>query len=100
MGGSKDGEQNGGGANAFNLLMTLLSTEHLQATSATMPDADPEHAEQVRAMKASLREQIGATSGMAEPPAAKPVAPAAAAPKPPTPPASADMAQPGDETKI
>ena len=74
MGGGGDGEGDGGGANAFNLLMTLLATEKLSATGVT-GQVDPEQAEAVRAIKASLREQIA-------PPAAGKPAPHPAAPKP------------------
>ena len=72
MGGGGDGEGDGGGANAFNLLMTLLSTEKLQATSAPAP-ADPDQAESVRAIKAAIREQMTAES--AARPASRPAAP-------------------------
>jgi len=74
MGGGGEGERDGGGANAFNLLMTLLSTEKLQATGAAAP-IDPEQAESVRAIKAAIREQM--TAEAADKPASK------AAPKPP-----------------
>ena len=74
MGSGGEGDGDGGGANAFNLLMTLLATEKLVATG--VPGAvDPDQAEAVRAIKASLREQI------APPTVAKP-APRPAAPKP------------------
>lgn len=59
MGGDGDGDgSNGGGANAFNLLMTLLSTEKLQATGVS--EADPEQTEAVRAIKTAIREQMAA----------------------------------------
>lgn len=57
MGGGGTEGENGGGANAFNLLMTLLSTEKLQATGVTAP-VDPEQAESVRAIKTAIREQM------------------------------------------
>ena len=56
MGGGEEGEQ-GGGANAFNLLMTLLSTEKLQSTDP-LAAPDPQQAEAVRAIKDSIREQM------------------------------------------
>jgi len=56
MGG--DGEDGAaGGTNAFSLLMAMLSTEKLVATtSASQAEADPAQAEMVRAIKASLRD--------------------------------------------
>ena len=73
MGGGGTEGENGGGANAFNLLMTLLSTEKLQATGATAP-VDPEQAESVRAIKTAIRDQmmsenLSATLDVATPPA-------------------------------
>ena len=56
MGGGSDSQGEGGGANAFNLLMTLLATDKLQATG--VPEADPEQAEAVRAIKTAIREQM------------------------------------------
>jgi uncharacterized membrane protein YqiK len=78
MGGGGEGEGDGGGANAFNLLMTLLSTEKLVATGA--PTAvDPDQAESVRAIKTAIREQM--TADAAPRPAPKAAAPTTA-PKP------------------
>lgn len=71
MGGGTDGEGEGGGANAFNLLMTLLATEKLQATGAPAP-TDPDQAESVRSIKAAIREQI--TAEAASKPVSKPSA--------------------------
>lgn len=63
MGGSGGGDgEAGGGANAFNLLMTLLSTEKLKATGAPAP-ADPEQAQAVRTIKASIRDKMTPTGG-------------------------------------
>jgi uncharacterized membrane protein YqiK len=63
MGGGAEGEGDGGGANAFNLLMTLLSTEKLQATGAPAP-VDPDQAESVRAIKSAIREQMTAEANV------------------------------------
>jgi len=59
MGGGEQGDGEGGGANAFNLLMTLLSTEKL-AAAGSLSEPDPEQAESVRAIKAAIREQMSA----------------------------------------
>jgi len=76
MGGDGGGDgNNGGGANAFNLLMTLLSTEKLQATGVA--EADPEQAEAVRAIKTAIREQMA----VERTPASAPVAAAKKTPK-------------------
>jgi uncharacterized membrane protein YqiK len=62
MGGQSYGENDsGGGANAFNLLMTLLSTEKLQAVGG-VSEVDPEQTEAVRTIKASIRDKM-ASSG-------------------------------------
>jgi uncharacterized membrane protein YqiK len=85
MGGGEGEGEGGGGANAFNLLMTLLATDKLSTTGVT-PTSDPEQAEAVRAIKASLREQIA-------PPAAPEPTPKPAAHKqapPAEPPADAE----------
>jgi uncharacterized membrane protein YqiK len=88
-GGGEDG-QNGGGANAFNLLMTLLSTEKLQATGAT-GEVDAVQAESIRAIKASIRDQMSPNTRptAATKPASSP-APAPSAPAPMAPPAGGD----------
>ncbi len=72
MGGGAEGEGDGGGANAFNLLMTLLSTEKLQATGAPAA-VDPDQAESVRAIKSAIREQMTAEANIK--PTPKPAAP-------------------------
>jgi uncharacterized membrane protein YqiK len=88
MGGGAEGEGDGGGANAFNLLMTLLSTEKLQATG--VPAAvDPDQAESVRAIKSAIREQMTAETNIKATP--KP-----AAPKPE--PAKREAPEPAAET--
>ena len=71
MGGGGEGEGDGGGANAFNLLMTLLATEKLTPTGV-VPAADPDQAEAVRAIKASLRDQLASTAPNAPAPAIAP----------------------------
>ena len=60
MGSGGDGERDGG-ANAFNLLMTLLSTEKLQTTGVAAP-IDPEQAASVHAIKAAIRERMATES--------------------------------------
>lgn len=73
-GGADSGGESGGGANAFNLLMTLLATDKLQSTG--VPASDPEQAEAVRTIKASIREQMTTerSSGVAPPSGSRPVA--------------------------
>ena len=51
------GEGEGGGANAFGLLMTMLATERLQSVGDLAP-VDPEQAEAAQAIRASIRDQI------------------------------------------
>jgi len=80
MGGGGEGEGDGGGANAFNLLMTLLSTEKLTATTAANTPVDPDQAESVRAIKAAIRQQMSA-----EAPAKPTSKPAPRVPEPPKP---------------
>ena len=70
-GGGEEGEQ-GGGANAFNLLMTLLSTEKLQSTGP-LAAPDPQQAEAVRAIKDSIREQMTNADSKSRVSAPKPV---------------------------
>jgi len=78
MGGSGGEGEGGGGANAFNLLMTLLSTEKLQATGP-LTDPDPEQAGAVKAIKASIRDQMTSTgTGVKGASASKPASRAAA----------------------
>jgi len=67
MGGGREGDGEASGANAFNLLMTLLSTEKLVATGAPAP-MDPAQAESVRAIKAAIREQMAAQTSAAPAP--------------------------------
>jgi hypothetical protein len=101
-GGGKDSENTaGGGANAFNLLMTLLSTEHLKSAGVTLAEQDPEHAEAVRLMKASLRDSLAVPAPESEAQKeARPKASVKPAPAAQTPPAGTDPAsQPGSETK-
>jgi uncharacterized membrane protein YqiK len=77
MGGGTGGEgEGGGGANAFNLLMTLLATEKLQSTGP-LAEPDPEQATAVNAIKASIRDQMGAAGRTP-----KPASPARPAPVP------------------
>lgn len=45
-----------GGTNAFSLLMAMLATEKLAATTAAQAEMDPAQAEMVSAIKASLRD--------------------------------------------
>ena len=109
MGGKGGGEgEMGGGANAFNLLMTLLSTEKLKATGPLAePDAD--QAASVAAIKASIRDQMSAAGSpsaaartaahKAAPAAPAPVAPAPNAAVPPASEATPAPAKPqGDST--
>ncbi|MEI2765616.1 MAG: SPFH domain-containing protein [Dermatophilaceae bacterium] len=65
-GGNGDGMPggHGGGANAFNLLMTLLSTEKLAATPA--PAGEPEHADAARAIRAGIQRRLAAAPGQAD----------------------------------
>jgi uncharacterized membrane protein YqiK len=95
MGGSGGEGENtgGGGANAFNLLMTLLATEKLQSTGP-VADTDPVQADAVRAIKSSIRDQMGN-------PAAKPTAPKPyTAPAPASPPESPATDASGTDTSI
>lgn len=55
-----NGGTSGGGANAFNLLMTLLATDRLQAAPAQLAEADPDQAAAVRAIKAEIRASAAA----------------------------------------
>jgi uncharacterized membrane protein YqiK len=91
MGGGGGTGEGGTGANAFNLLMTLLSTEKLQ-TAGPLAEADPEQASAVRAIKASIRDQM-ATPSVTQKSHPAPVGAVAShvpttpsAPAPPTPP--------------
>jgi uncharacterized membrane protein YqiK len=81
MGAGHDGEQPaGGGANAFNLLMTLLSTDKLKATTHAA-EADSEQADAIRRIRDSIRETMATDASPAEKPSA---APSALAPSAPT----------------
>jgi len=98
MGGGKGAEgEGGGGANAFNLLMTLLATEKLQSTGP-LADGDPEQAEAVRAIKTSIRDQM-VNAGAPKPPSTK-ASPAPAPASSPAPKVALDAVPPasGDTT--
>lgn len=60
MGGG--GENGGGSTNAFSLLMAMLATEKLAEVGGAVRELDPEQAEMVSAIKATLRDRMAAES--------------------------------------